>query len=31
MGKKKEINPKENLSRIRSLEVRLGHVNHIMD
>jgi len=31
MGKKKEINPKENLSRIRSLEGRLDRVNHIMD
>ena len=31
MGKKKEINPKENLSRIRSLERRLDRVNHIME
>lgn len=31
MGKKKEINSKENLSRIRSLERRLDRVNHIME
>jgi len=31
MGKKKEINLKENLSRIRSLERRLDRVNHIME
>ena len=31
MGKKKEINSKENLSRIRSLEQRLDRVNHIME
>ena len=31
MGKKKEINPKGNLSRIRSIERRLDRVNHIME
>ena len=31
MGKKKEINPKENLSRIKSLERKLDRVNHIME
>ena len=31
MGKKKKINPEENLSRIRSLERRLDRVNHIME
>jgi len=31
MGKKKEINPEENLSRIRSLERRFDCVNHIME
>jgi len=31
MGKKKNIIPEENLSRIRSLERRLDRVNHIME
>jgi len=31
MVKKKKIKPEENLSRIRSLERRLDHVNHIME
>ena len=31
MGKKKNIKPEENLSRIKSLERKLDRVNHIME